>query len=146
MLRRRWKISKNRRVFVCFRDVKAGSVAAPSILWGWVGGGGAGCGTALASSSAVTRGLSFSGTFYMSCAGTAADPARRSVLHQTAETSAIGAARAYYLLWFHVARNGSRIATVTSSREGPQDSDLPAATAACSSLLSAPTTGASVPT
>lgn len=38
-------------------------------------------------------------------------------------------------------------ATITSSREGPRESDLPAAAAAaCSSLLSAPITGASVPT
>lgn len=38
-------------------------------------------------------------------------------------------------------------AVITSSREGPQESDLPAAAAAArSSLLSAPITGASVPT
>lgn len=52
----------------------------------------------------------------------------------------------YYLPWFRMARSGSGSAAITSSREGPRDSDLPAATAARSSLLSAPITGASVPT
>lgn len=52
----------------------------------------------------------------------------------------------YYLPWFHMARSGSGSAAITVSMEGPRDSDLPAATAARSSLLSAPITGASVPT
>lgn len=51
----------------------------------------------------------------------------------------------YYLHRVWVAQSGSATAAITSSREGPQESDLPAA-AARSSLLSAPITGASVPT
>lgn len=51
----------------------------------------------------------------------------------------------YYLHWVCIAQSGSVRATVSSSTEGPQETDLPAA-AARSSLLSAPITGASVPT
>lgn len=55
----------------------------------------------------------------------------------------------YYLHWVCIAPSGSVRAATTSTREGPLEKDFPAAAAAAaarSSLLSAPITGASVPT
>lgn len=80
----------------------------------------------------------------MSSEGTAVE---RAVEHTVCNSIKVSdqATFRYYLHLVCNAQSGSVRAAITSSRDGLQKSDLPAA-AARSSLLSAPTTGASVPT
>lgn len=131
--------SKHHVIFLW--DVKAGSVMAPSILWGTSRM--QHC-THFQSYLTVSHSQQVSGKFYMSSEGTAVELA---VTHTVSNSIKVSdrITLIYYLHWVWVAQSGSAVAAITSSKEGPQESDLPAA-AARSSLLSAPITGASVPT
>lgn len=82
---------------------------------------------------------------HVQCGSSSAPPLSKRTARNSVNVSD-QARPVYYLPWFRTARSGSGSAAITSSREGPRDSDWPAATAARSSLLSAPMTGASVPT
>lgn len=85
-------------------------------------------------------------TFYMSSWGTAVELAFKHTVHNSINVSYYSTP-VYYLRWVCNAKSESVRATITSGRESPQESDFPAAaTAARSSLLSTPITGASVPT
>lgn len=82
----------------------------------------------------------------MSSEGTAVELAVKHTVCNSIQVSD-EATLVYYLHRVCIAQSGRVRAAITSSREGPWESDLPAAAAAArSSLLSAPITGASVPT
>lgn len=114
---------------------------APSILWGTSRM--QHC-THFQSYYTVSHSRQVSRRFYMSSEGTAVERAVKHTVRNSIKVSD-PATLMYYLHLVCHAQSGSVRAAITSSRDGPREKDLPAA-AARSSLLSAPTTGASVPT
>lgn len=122
-----------------------GSVMAPSILWETRRTQHS---TQVHSYHTVSCFYHVSRMFYKPSEGTALELAVwHTVCHSIQKSQWSGhMCVLYYLHWVCITASGSVRESTTSSREGPQDSGLPAAAAAARSLLlSAAITGASVP-